>query len=254
MKITKLNRPIIDLGEPSVSSGGAALLDGLNDEPLSQAESDALDRAFHQSAVAQAIEDAELLRQKGYVTFSLDPSWEHPLEWIDCLLGISEIHQQTPPPPTARSLTIRLSIIGGGELKLTAETRVVRFGDGVRESVGSIRIDAEGSSGVIQVSYTEMEAVTIGLATSDAGLAERIAKTVATPDPCNLAETLCPILAPSKRCLLCSRKLEDDVSKVLQIGPTCASRLGLAHNPQAAEIVLQKRHELLNDKRPAVSK
>ena len=57
-----------------------------------------------------------------------------------------------------------------------------------------------------------------------------------------------PVVMPLRdSCMYCSRPLTDQVSKVIGIGPVCSQRMGLAHSPDAANRILQRRHQLLGD-------
>lgn len=59
------------------------------------------------------------------------------------------------------------------------------------------------------------------------------------------AENFAALLAHSTGCGSCGRPLKDEVSKMIGIGPTCASLLGIKHNIENANRVLARRRELL---------
>jgi len=48
-------------------------------------------------------------------------------------------------------------------------------------------------------------------------------------------------LAPSLKCMTCSRPLLDEISKAVGLGATCAKKLGVPHSFAAAETTLQAR-------------
>ena len=50
-------------------------------------------------------------------------------------------------------------------------------------------------------------------------------------------------LHPGDRCQQCARPLSDPISQILQLGPTCASKMGLPHNQQIADAIYKLRQE-----------
>jgi Family of unknown function (DUF6011) len=60
-------------------------------------------------------------------------------------------------------------------------------------------------------------------------------------------DDLMALLMPSNKCCCCGRPLKDEISKTLNIGPSCAKLMRLPHDIATANRVLARRRELLGD-------
>ena len=60
------------------------------------------------------------------------------------------------------------------------------------------------------------------------------------------ADNFFALLDGSAGCAFCGRALRDEISKLIGVGPVCASQHRIPHNQEAAERRLALRRKLLN--------
>lgn len=150
---------------------------------------------------------------------------------------------------------LRFALAGGGQIR-TAETFVqTTFSDGKLFFVRDphqvrLRITAHLADQVVRVTGTiettecyeaDRSAVVLPRG-SEQAIADRIAATLRVIQS---PGDFFALLDGSEGCAICGRTLVDEVSKLLNIGPSCARQLGLPHNLSAAGTVVARRRGLL---------
>ena len=190
-------------------------------------------------------------RRKGRVAAATTPVWVRALEhWLvdgphmgnDGLLARE---------PTAASLTLPILLKGGGDMKVTFETKKV-----LDEVSGDTEPHAFMEHKLRLVVRTE-HGIFTGHLTNECGerswyvvslppnapqeIADRITRTMDAIEGLTLPDDYLVFMPVSTRCSICSRPLTDIVSKTLGIGPDCAGRLGVAHSAAVADAIITKR-------------
>ncbi len=207
------------------------------------------DQEFAKAALRSATEQAVELNQAGYTLAISAPKWNSHVDWIDHIMGLSTYPRTIPKK--ARSTTLRLKLADDYQLQMHIKTEVHQFGDNEEpfEQIDSIKLEVcrpyeRTFYGQLVTTCDEMS-VTIVAIQGPQSVADNLLRVLSTPDADRLAETLCPLLASIGRCHFCGRPLRDKVSRVLQIGPSCAKAFGIAHNQHAASLVSQQIASLL---------
>ena len=215
-------------------------------------------REYRSNAMEIQAEEAQTLMAKGY-TVALGPiDWQCPVEaWISKLLGfefpisISRTDANAKP----RRLRLTLDLPGGRHddwLQLTVETTIKKtlWDDGSDfDEVfhgASLKVFADGCYflGKFENACCEMNGGIVSLRKCpDQEIADRVLAQLLSIDY-SAADWPLPLYArlkPLNKCQACNRKLDDPVSRVLQLGPTCAKGLGLPHNQAIADAVNRLR-------------
>jgi hypothetical protein len=228
--------------------------------PPTPGEASEADREFLENATQTQQERAEELRARGY-TVTLGPiAWVSPVEaWLSNLLGweCPGCSPDSSEPLDARKIALTLDLPGGAPrdaVKVGIETRVIQQIDregGATwcESIDAVALtvyaDGHFHLGFVEIhGGCEMSHTLVALQRDPpAEVGERVLRaltgiegfTEAWPAP------LYASLKPLNKCQVCGRKLDDPVSRVLQIGPTCAAHMGLEHSERLAEAVVASR-------------
>jgi hypothetical protein len=91
--------------------------------------------------------------------------------------------------------------------------------------------------------YSELNAQAVVLTKGYQEVAERTAETFRLMD--DDAEHFFALLDGTSGCAICGRALRDEISKLVGVGPECASQYRIPHNKEAAERRLTLRRKLL---------
>jgi hypothetical protein len=188
-------------------------------------------------------EEAWRRRRRVFCWIDQEPTWISAANWYYPIL-------QDPEQPCLRHF--RLSLLGGGEIKVTEN--FVWSADGLlgcgepklevwADTVMGLRV----CRGV--VSHGPSEWMSAYAVVFPPGTLQEIAdRTAATlrligdhPD------NFYALISLGQRCGCCGRTLKDEISKTLGIGPDCAQAMGLPHNIAFADRVLERRRELLGE-------
>jgi Family of unknown function (DUF6011) len=226
--------------------------------PASEAEIDEFTReCFAGAREAQQKKEVEW-RAEGTVFAWVDlvPVWVSACEWNwDGL-----IQGGWPPEPTVPCRRIfRLSLIGGGQIKVTEQwqqwpvIRGIRPPDGLRAAHTALTVQAHVGdelrrfTGRLDHSVCfemQAKAVLFGHTTPQA-VVDRTARTLRAIDT-NEAHFFA-LLDGAAGCAFCNRALHDEISKLIGVGPDCARRFHVPHNSAAAGKRLELRHALLEN-------
>lgn len=227
---------------------------------MTREEIEQSEREYRSNAIAAQAEEAQALKAQGY-TVALGPiDWECAVDgWISKLLGfefpvsINRADQHAKP----RRLRLTLDLPAGRDddwLQITVETIInqtlwddestfdevfhgaaLKVLSGGQFFIGSfVHSGFEMTGGIVRLRHCIDQAI------ADRVLAQLLNIDHAADDwPLPLYARLKPL----NRCQACNRKLDDPVSRVLQLGPTCAKRLGLPHNQAIADAVNRARED-----------
>jgi Family of unknown function (DUF6011) len=184
------------------------------------------------------------------------PVWTSPVDWTCGEFGILP----EPTRPTRRCF--RLSLLGGGQIRITETFELMSDNIGLICYRPELRITADVGNGlqrftgIIDHVSCEMGAnAVLFLPGTPQSIANRVASTlrlltsagatasVRDPDPDNFMA----LLDRGERCCVCGRPLRDHVSTLLGIGPDCAKQQRLPHGLWIANKILQRRRELLGE-------
>jgi hypothetical protein len=256
MKKSRINRPVAVLDMTTARERLPALPDL---PPMTEAESDAAERAFLASAERECSRLLAVLQRDGLNATALRPEWMLPFAWMDELVEPNLTAPQDASPPLesveplhARSIVLRLALPEGEEhdcvtVKLETRVRITRYpyGDRYSELLTGVELTVRAGgctyTGRVEEGRTEMQAAAVGLRGAPQEVLERTVAALARPNVLDWPASLYAALAPSGRCHACNRPLADPVSKVLGLGPDCASRIGLEHSQRMADAVLTRR-------------
>ena len=205
------------------------------------------DDGFFESACHSILEQKDYWRQCNLVWAWIDqkPVWVSAADW-----GIHIL----PSPEKPCTRRFRLSLIGGGQIRVTEIFKVGKLFPGhsmIWCGEPELRVRAETNSGLRNYSgiishggVYEMSAFAVLLPPgTPPDVADRVAATLRSID--QDSDNFQALLARSDRCCVCARLLRDHVSTLLGIGPNCAKQMRLSHNLEAANRILQRRKELL---------
>ena len=209
------------------------------------------DDGFFESACHGILQQEDYWRQCNVVWAWIDerPVWVSAADWGQIL--------PDPEKPCVRQF--RLSLLGGGQIKVTEKFECFLFDDpqlacDERQVIcyePKLRVQAETENGLRTCNgvlshgaVCEMSAYAVlFLPGTPQSIADRTAKTLRLID--QDVDNFSALLARGERCCICRRPLKDEVSKLLGIGPDCAKQMRLPHNLGAANRILQRRRELL---------
>ncbi|AHF00271.1 DUF6011 domain-containing protein [Thioalkalivibrio paradoxus] len=225
---------------------------------LTDEESAEMDREFLASATEAQQEQADDLRARGYTVTPGPVEWISPIEqWVSRLLcwEIPGSSDDASEPMGARKVALTLDLPGGSPkdaIKVSIETKVVQEVDRDgrttwHESLDtvSLTVYADGQSYLGFVECTcvcEMGHTLIALQRDPSPeIGQRVLRVLLDidGDAPDWPAPLYAALKPLNKCQACGRKLDDPVSRVLQLGPTCANNLGLAHSQRVVEAVMR---------------
>lgn len=229
-------------------------------KPLSDEESAEMDREFLEGGLeARAKREAELIA-RGYAVTPGPVEWVSPLEdWLSCLLGWGHpaCSDDSIEPINARRIALTLDLPGGSAkdaVKVTVETTthktIHRFGKETWcEHIDTITLmvyaDGKFYSGIAEyTSISEMGYTLVALRNDPPPeVGDRVLSVLIGIEGYakDWPAPLYAALKPLNKCQACGRKLDDPVSRVLQLGPTCASHIGLPHNQAVVEAVMRYR-------------
>jgi Family of unknown function (DUF6011) len=194
-------------------------------------------------------------RRKGRTVAATTPVWEGSTfeRW---LIDGPEFENSgmLAKQPTAASLTLPIILKGGGDMKVTFETR--KYVDTKyhpeprtwfeREHKLTVRTEHGVFLGYLEEECCERSWYVVSLpSTAPQAVADRIANTLDAINELNLAEDYFTIMPVSDRCSICARPLTDIVSKTLGIGPDCAASLGVKHSAAVADAIIARRRAFL---------
>jgi uncharacterized protein DUF6011 len=221
------------------TSAAAKILQRFGPDP--DPDSEYADCGFWENACNGMLQQEKRWKQSGEVFSWIDerPAWMSAADWNLRILP--------PQKPCARRF--RLSLIGGGQIRVTENLVLFSPGDElppiiICDEQPMLRVQAETNgglrtcSGVLSHGFMcEMQtyAVVFPRGTPQE-IADRTAATLRLID--STQENLVALLARGDRCGCCRRPLEDEVSKLLGIGPDCAKALRVPHTIAFANRVL----------------
>jgi hypothetical protein len=205
------------------------------------------------ASVTASMRDVEYQYRGDFTLAWIDtePAWVSACEWSNGII--------LDDPKTLCSRTIRFSLIGGGQIKVTEElgdyfrclSEECYYRRGDPDLVVTAHLDASHTvvrykGKLIRTHCYEMDAHAVVFPTPGIqDIADRTAATLraieATPD------NFYALLAASKRCAFCNRPLKDEVSKLIGVGPDCAEQNRIPHSMKAASARLALRQKLLDD-------
>jgi Family of unknown function (DUF6011) len=204
------------------------------------------------------LEQEDYWRQCNLVWAWIDerPVWTSPIHWTCGEFGI------LPEPGRPTTRRFRLSLLGGGQIRITETFEPMSDNAGFICYHPELRVTADAGNGlqrftgIIDGVVCEMSAkAALFLPGTPQSVANRVASTfrlltsadatasVRDPDPDNFMA----LLDRSEQCCCCGRALRDHVSTLLGIGPDCAKQQRLPHGLGIANKILQRRRELLGD-------
>jgi hypothetical protein len=205
--------------------------------------------------------EAECL-QKGYCFSWIDPEPTFcPASDYSLLFtkdGNYDIAFPNPDEPCTRIL--RFSLLGGGQIR-AIEDFVESSVPGISSWPGErtwnrnkikLKITAHVGDSIVTAmgdkyegEHYEMNAQAVVLYGRRQDLADRVAATFRLID--NDADNFFALMDGSEGCAICGRALRDEISKLIGVGPECASKYGVPHSRQAAEKRLELRKKLLGE-------
>jgi hypothetical protein len=177
------------------------------------------------------------------------PVWVSAADWDTWILP-------TPEKPCVR--TFRLSLLGGGQIKVVEKFQPTEFSE-LRticyEPQLFVQAEIDGAlrvcRGVISHGGVCEMATYAALFPphTPQEIADRTAATLRLIDDGEKdgAENFYALLARGERCCICRRPLRDHLSTLLGIGPDCAKQWKLPHDLQAAHRILERRKQLLGE-------
>ena len=218
-----------------------------------------IDRDFYDSAKKHADKLKADFEAQGYCVLQTDIGWSFA-EWVRFVFDPDPLNPKKPePPPQARRVKFTLAIPTGGpkaSVQVELETYISKTinRDGTEERDEFLEVPQK-----VTVFYggryypgkftnylgTEMTAATLALRLNPPAhvMREALAAILAIDDHPDLQPALYAALLPGDKCQVCGRRLNDHVSQVLQIGPSCAKAFGLPHNKAMAEAVTALRNQ-----------
>ena len=229
---------------------------------LTDEEAAEMDREFLEAAIESQQEQADTLRARGYTVTNGPVEWVSPIEdWVSRALGweMPGFSDDAREPMDARKVVLPLNLPGGSPkdaVKVSIETRIINTLDRdgrttwrevLDEMTLTVYADGHFYPGLVEYTgCTEMGYTLIALQRDPPPeIGERVLRVLldidgAAPD---WPAPLYAALKPLNKCQVCGRKLDDPVSRVLQLGPTCASHLGLEHSQRMVESVTRHRRQ-----------
>jgi hypothetical protein len=216
---------------------------------LTEVELEDYERECREHVISRALECEQRWRLDNAVFCWI----EREPAWITAH-GLWDMALPRPEQPCRRIL--RLCLAGGGQLNIREKhvvllepdgsvcklLRTIVYEDpqlGVIPHLGDHVIRVRGT--VQKTRCYEMDQSAVVLR-GDQALADRVAATLRVIEK---SDDLFALFDGSAGCAICGRSLRDEVSKLLNIGPECARKLGRPHNLAAASLALQHRRALL---------
>jgi Family of unknown function (DUF6011) len=181
-----------------------------------------------------------------------EPTWYPGAANYQFLTGGKDGKDTFPDPTYPCKRLTRLSLIGGGQIRTTEH--FIRRNDKVFPiwcQKIDLKIIAHTEAGVVTVFghinqdvCFEMCAQAVVLrGKKHQEIADRTAATLRAID--SKLENFYALLDGSNGCAICGRPLRDEISKLVGVGPECASKHNVPHNLRAAEDRLALRKKLL---------
>jgi hypothetical protein len=229
-------------------------LKALNVDKVSQRFGTAADdeNGFFESACYGMLAYEDFWQQCGLVFAWIDPK---PV-WVSAADWNPYAENGFPPFPTrACNRIFRLSLIGGGQIRVT-EHCDHPWSEGEKEfwpnGDPELLVTAHANEGLCRYSgslshgavYEMATYAVLFLKTTPQDIADRAAATLRAID--NKPENFFALLDGSTGCAFCNRPLKDEISKLIGVGPDCAKQNGVPHNMKAASARLALRRKLLN--------
>ena len=200
---------------------------------------------FLESARAGMLYQQGQWRRNGQVFSWIDeePRWVSASDWGTSIL---------PEPEKPCLRRFRLSLIGGGQIRVTEKFEICGFtSDFLFRTEPKLRVQAQTKRGLKTYNATVSNGAMLEMATYAVVFPARTPQAIANRTAATLrligakAENFAALLARSERCGCCDRPLKDEVSKLLGIGPDCAQAMRLPHTMDVANRILARRRELL---------
>jgi Family of unknown function (DUF6011) len=179
-----------------------------------------------------------------------EPVWISTGDWYDYGIG------GFPPEPEAPCDRIyRFSLIDGGQIRVTEEWRLRLLGESCDPALlcnlrprlvvtAHVNDKLCRCTGHLERLGSEMDPRAVVMAPrTPQEIADRTAATLRAID--RKSEHFHALLDGSKGCAICGRPLRDEVSKLVGVGPDCASTHSVPHNMTAASARLALRRKLL---------
>jgi len=208
------------------------------------------DPEFEERAQFTLFEITNAARQKGFTVAGIKPFWIMSFEhWL--MYSGADARGIFEAMPTAGRITVPLSI-NGGSISITIESKKAKQKNGNIETYLERPFPISGfidgnyiTGAIVENNNDEMHSAIVQLKAGTPQIyADRIASLFEyMNENVTLPDELPAILASSDKCFECGKALDDQISKALLIGPTCARKLGVFHNAEAAQKILEKRRE-----------
>jgi hypothetical protein len=213
------------------------------------------EHGFFESACHGMLQYEDYWQQCGFVFAWIDlkPVWVSAADWLPYGCDESEF----PPLPTKPCTRIfRLSLIGGGQIRITehCDRPLCDDVEGFWPNGNPQLLVAAHSSGDLHrysgcLSHGAVcEMATYGVLfskTTPQDVADRVAATLRAID--NKPENFFALLDGSTGCAFCNRPLKDEISKLIGVGPDCAQQNRIPHGLKAAGARLALRQKLLGE-------
>jgi hypothetical protein len=180
--------------------------------------------------------------------------------WISAADWLPYVENGFSPLPTRPCRRIfRLSLIGGGQIRVT-EHCDERLCEDVKgfwpEGDPELLVTAHANEGLRRYSgrlshdaVCEMATYAVlFLKTTPQDIADRVAATLRAIDTRH--ENFFALLDGSTGCAFCHRPLKDEISKLIGVGPDCAQQNRIPHGMKAASARLALRQNLLGEAHP----
>jgi Family of unknown function (DUF6011) len=216
-------------------------------------ESAAFERMWRRSTLRHMQEKQGEWERKGLCFSWIDPEPTYctASDWSTLLTP--DVEEAFPDPKTPCIRIIRFSLLGGGQIR-TIEHFIksdIPEPGGVWCDQIDLKVTAHVGADIITVTggekyegpYFEMNAQAVVLAKGREAIAERTAATFRLID--NTPENFFALMDGSTDCAICGRALQDEISKLIGVGPDCARQYWIPHNKEAAERRLALRRQLL---------
>jgi hypothetical protein len=215
------------------------------------------DEFYEASAIEGAAFECWQLRRQGYVAVAIAaPHWVNNVEhlWLTNFDFTGVFNRQG----TAASVTLPF-LMQGGEFSVTYESEkqrdeVLGGDDGIATHIRSkkrLRVQSEHGIhfGHLNVYIAEMSVDLVVLPNgTPQDVADRVAEAYGRIVALDMPNDYPVVMPLRKACVFCSKPFTDQTSKIISIGPVCASRLGISHSIARANQIVAQRKQMLGHK------
>ncbi len=207
------------------------------------------DEYFEAAAIENAAFECWQLRRSGRVAAATAPHWTNPVEdlWLTNFDNTGVLDRE----PTAASVTLPF-LMEGGEFSITCESEKYQDDDGgIKTHIRSkkrLRIRSEHGIhfGELNGHASEMHVDIVILPSGTPQyVADRVVKAYSKIVGLDMPRDYPVVMPLRERCAFCSRPFTDQVSKIIGIGPVCASRLGVSHSAEHANRIITLRNKMM---------